>query len=138
MKVLIWIACVFFGTKIMDLVENCFLLFGISLGAIPIGLLYCVTVGSMIKVAIIFCKEWDLRKAKKALNDAVSKGMSAIDFVKSKTPGAFLDQLEWDRENEFALKNYLGILVREKKLPKVYADILFVEYMQPRNKVQGE
>lgn len=130
MKVLIYIVCFFgLGVFINELRSN-----GIYLGGLPVGLLY----GGMFWIARTLCKKWDSHKAKKALNDAVSKGMNALDFVKSKTPGAFLDQLESERQCEGGLTTYLDSLVKSKKLPREYADVLFAEYMKPRDEAQGD
>ena len=105
MKVLIWISCLFFASAITTLT---------TLGAIPVGILYAVT----IFIAQQLCKCWDIKK---------------VELADKKEVRISCKSVKNDKE---ALAELLDTYVKEGKIDKEYSEILCERYSR-LNKIRN-
>lgn len=121
MKVLIWFSTILIITTINLLIGYAT---GFMGGSIPLYLACYFTARAL-------CKKWDKFKiSRKASNE----GLTSIQYIKDKVPTLLFRECEDIRENEEELKAVLKRNVKDRKISNVYADIIYDEYMKPKQK----
>lgn len=123
MKVLIWFLCFFANSSITVFINNN----GVMLGGVPTALMFAAT----IWLARVLCKKWDKFKISRR---ASNEGLTSIQYIKDKVPTLLFRECEDIRQNEEELKAVLKRNVKDRKISNVYADIIYDEYMKPKQK----
>ncbi len=116
MKALIWIFSFLGVFAINSFVKT---KTGYAFGEFIIFLLWWI-------VSRYLCRLWDKYELKK---EAKKRGLSPFEYIKHDIDDSILEQCEILHENEDELETYLIQKVKEKKLTKIYLDIIYERYV---------